>query len=175
MTNARRWDKKIIRTPLLKIAVVLVLATPILLVLPTSLSAAASPIMNVTSGARTAPPPLEPHRHSLQSKAAQPVHIYQATNSLTRGEGLHAIVKTTTMTYKEMKKLSVNYRLERWTGTAWVTFIGSSSTDTKTNVLRSSSDWEVITGYYYRVVSIHTANDGTTSGQSIQTSPSVLF
>ena len=144
----------------------------ILLVEP---SAAASPIMNVTSGARTAPPPLEPYRYSLQSRAAQPVHIYQATNSLTRGDGLHAIVKTTTMTYKEMKKLSVNYRLERWTGTAWVTFIGSSSTDTKTNVLRSSSDWEVTTGYYYRVVSIHTANDGTTSDQSIQASPSVLF
>lgn len=175
MKNIRRWVNIIGCKPFLKVGIVLAVTTSACMILLVEPSAAASPIMNVTSGARTAPPPLEPYRYSLQSRAAQPVHIYQATNSLTRGDGLHAIVKTTTMTYKEMKKLSVNYRLERWTGTAWVTFIGSSSTDTKTNVLRSSSDWEVTTGYYYRVVSIHTANDGTTSDQSIQASPSVLF
>jgi hypothetical protein len=159
----------------LESSLILALSAPVILVLPTESSAVASPIINVTSGARTAPPPLEYQAYTVQSRASKPVHIYEATNSLTRGDGLHALAKTVTLTYKEMKTLSVNYRLERWTGTAWVTFAGNSSTDTKTNVLRSNSDWEITTGYYYRLVSVHTANDGTTSDQSTYTSPSVLF
>ncbi|WP_445645085.1 hypothetical protein [Paenibacillus sp. TSA_86.1] len=159
----------------MKVTLVLTLATPALLILPAEQSAVASPMMNVPSGARTAPPPLEPQEYSIRSRAATTVHIYHAIGSLTRGEGLHAIVNTATMTYKDMKTLSVNYRLERWTGTAWVTFKGSSSTQTRTSVLRSNADWEVTAGYYYRVVSVHTANDGTTSDQSVHSTPSVLF
>ena len=175
MKKIRRWNKEICRTPILKIGLILALTAPVILVLPTDSSAVASPIINVTSGARTAPPPLEPQENFLQSRAAKPVHIYQATCTLTRGDGLHAIVKTATTTFKDMKTLSVNYRLERWTGTAWVTFAGSSSTQTQTNLLRSNSDWEVTSGYYYRVTSVHTAHDGMTSDQSTHTSPSVLF
>jgi hypothetical protein len=175
MKKIRRWNKEICRTPILKIGLILALTAPVILVLPTDSSAVASPIINVTSGARTAPPPLEPQENFLQSRAAKLVHIYQATCTLTRGDGLHAIVKTATTTFKDMKTLSVNYRLERWTGTAWVTFAGSSSTQTQTNLLRSNSDWEVTSGYYYRVTSVHTAHDGMTSDQSTHTSPSVLF
>lgn len=175
MHNILRRGRQICRTPILKVGLVLALTAPVMLVLPTELSAVASPIINVTSGARTAPPPLEPQEYFLQSRAAKPVHIYQATCTLTRGDGLHAIVKTATTTFKDMKTLSVNYRLERWTGTAWVTFAGNSSTQTQTNLLRSNSDWEVTSGYYYRVTSVHTAHDGMTSDQSTHTSPSVLF
>ena len=175
MKKAQPWDQSIYRKPILKITLILALITPVFAVLPEISSAAGSPLINITSGARTAPPPLEPRDNFIQSRAAQSKHIYQAICSLTRGERLQAVVRTTTMTYKDVKTLSVKYRLERWTGTAWVTFAGSSSTDTQTNELRSGSDWEVLAGYYYRVVSVHTAYDGTKSDQSTHTSPSVLF
>ncbi|MEK3823735.1 hypothetical protein [Paenibacillus sp. FSL K6-1558] len=175
MHNILKRGRQICRTPILKVGLVLALAAPIILILSADPSAVASPIINVTSGARTAPPPLESQEYFLQSRAAKPVHIYQATCALTRGDGLHAIVKTTTRTFKDMKTLSVNYRLERWTGTAWVMFAGSSSTQTQMNLLRSNSDWEVTSGYYYRVTSVHTADDGMTSDESTHTSPSVLF
>ncbi|MGO4530206.1 hypothetical protein AB4Z30_14085 [Paenibacillus sp. 2TAF8] len=175
MHNILRRGRQICRTPILKVSLILALTAPVFLILSADPSAVASPIINVTSGARTAPPPLESQEYFLQSRAAKPVHIYQATCTLTRGDGLHAIVKTTTRTFKDMKTLSVNYRLERWTGTAWVMFAGSSSTQTQMNLLRSNSDWEVTSGYYYRVTSVHTAHDGMTSDQSTHTSPSVLF
>lgn len=175
MLSIGRCVKQICRTPIAKVGLILAVTAPVIHVLPAEPSAVASPIINVTSGARTAPPPLEPQGYTVQSRAAKPVHIYQAIGSLTRGEGLHAIVNTSTMTYKDMKNLSVSYRLERWTGTAWVTFKASSSTRTSTNVLRSNADWEVTAGYYYRVVSVHTANDGTTSDHTTHTSPSILF
>lgn len=175
MLNMLKRGREIYRTPILKIGLIVALTAPVMLVLSTEQSAFASPIINVISGARTAPPPHEPQAYTVQSRVAKPVHIYQAIGSLTRGEGLQAIVNTSTMTYRDMKTLSVNYRLERWTGTAWVTFKGSSSTRTGTNVLRSNSDWEVTAGYYYRVVSVHTANDGTISDHITHTSPSILF
>ncbi|WP_036673773.1 hypothetical protein [Paenibacillus sp. FSL R5-192] len=79
------------------------------------------------------------------------------------------------MTYTAMKTLSVDYRLERWTGTAWVTFKMSSNNATNTNLLNATSDWTVMPGYYYRVTSIHTAYDGSTTETSKHVSGTVLF
>ncbi|WP_248064824.1 hypothetical protein [Paenibacillus silvae] len=175
MTTDRVRSKERNRSPILKIAIVLALLTPAVLVLPEVHSATASPVNNEMSGAKTAPPPLDSRDHSIQSRAANPVHIYQAESTLTRGEGLQAIIKTTTMTYKNMKTLSAQYRLERWTGTAWVTYKASSSSQTQTSVLYAGSDWDVLAGYYYRVVSTHTAYDGKVTDQVTRTSNSILF
>lgn len=79
------------------------------------------------------------------------------------------------MTYTAMKTLSVDYRLERWTGTAWVTFKTGSNNATNTNLLNAASDWTVMPGYYYRVTSIHTAYDGSATETSKHVSGTVLF
>ncbi len=175
MNTNRVRSKERNRLPILKIAIVLALTTPTVLVLPEVHSATASPVNNAMSGAKTAPPPLDSQDHSIQSRAANSVHIYQAESTLTRGEGLQAIIKTTTMTYRNMKTLSAQYRLERWTGTAWVTYKASSSSQTQTSVLYAGSDWDVLAGYYYRVVSTHTAYDGKVTDQVTRTSNSILF
>lgn len=175
MNTNRVRSKESFRSPILKVAIVLALITPALLVLPEVHSATANPINKTMSGARTAPPPRAPQEYSIHSRVEQPVHIYQAESKLTRGEGPQAIVKTTTMTFKNMKTLSIQYRLERWTGTAWIVHKASSSSQTDTSVLYAGSDWDVIAGYYYRIVSVHTANDGTVSDQVTRTSSSILF
>ncbi|MEK4111922.1 hypothetical protein ABIC86_000508 [Paenibacillus sp. DS2363] len=159
---------------ILKITLVALLMVPTILAIPTSEPAVASPMINVSSGALTAPPPPEPSIHSLAT-TRELGHIYQAVGAVTPGGGLSAIVNTKTMTYTAMKTLSVDYRLERWTGTAWVTFKTSSNNATNTNLLNAASDWTVMPGYYYRVTSIHTAYDGSTTETSKHVSGTVLF
>ncbi|WP_339307882.1 hypothetical protein [Paenibacillus sp. FSL R5-0519] len=159
---------------ILKITLVALFMVPTLLVIPTSEPAVASPIMKVSSGALTAPPPPEPSIHSL-ANTRERGHIYQAVGAVIPGGGLSAIVNTKTTTYTAMKTLSVDYRLERWTGTAWVTFKASSNNETNTNLLNAKSDWTVMPGYYYRVTSIHTAYDGSTTDTSKHVSDTVLF
>ncbi|MGN7413302.1 hypothetical protein [Paenibacillus sp. SAF-068] len=158
----------------LKITLVALLMVPTLLVISTSEPAVASPTINVSSGALTAPPPPEPAIHSL-ANTRERGHIYQAVGAIIPGGGLSAIVNTKTTTYTAMKTLSVDYRLERWTGTAWVTFKASSNNATNTNLLNASSDWTVMPGYYYRVTSIHKAYDGSTTDTSKHVSGNVLF
>ncbi|WP_340398502.1 hypothetical protein [Paenibacillus sp. FSL H8-0079] len=159
---------------ILKITLVALLIVPTILAIPTSEPAVASPIINVSSGALTAPPPPEPSITSLATTQERG-HIYQAVGALIPGGGLSAIVNTKTATYVEVKTLSVDYRLERWTGTAWVTFKNNSNNATKTNLLNATSDWTVMPGYYYRVTSIHTAHDGSTTDTSKHVSGTVLF
>ncbi|NMI05335.1 hypothetical protein HF638_15270 [Paenibacillus sp. SZ31] len=159
---------------ILKITLVVLLIVPTILAIPTSEPAVASPIINVSSGALTAPPPPEPSINSLATTQERG-HIYQAVGALIPGGGLSAIVNTKTATYVEVKTLSVDYRLERWTGTAWVTFKNNSNNATKTNLLNATSDWTVMPGYYYRVTSIHTAHDGSTTDTSKHVSGTVLF
>ncbi|UOK61474.1 hypothetical protein MT997_23545 [Paenibacillus sp. OVF10] len=120
------------------------------------------------------PPPPEPFIHSLATTSERG-HIYQAVGAVIPGGGLSAIVNTKTTTYTAMKTLSVDYRLERWTGTAWVTFKINSNNATNTNLLNATSDWTVMPGYYYRVTSIHTAYDGSTTDTSKHVSGTVLF
>lgn len=159
---------------MLKITLVALLMVPTILAIPTSEPAVASPMIDVSSGALTPPPPPEP---SIQSFAntRELGHIYQAVGAVIPGGGLSAIVNTKTMTYTAMKTLSVDYRLERWTGTAWVTFKTSSNNATNANLLNAASDWTVMPGYYYRVTSIHTAYDGSTTETSKHVSGTVLF
>ncbi|OMF05610.1 hypothetical protein BK129_16740 [Paenibacillus amylolyticus] len=159
---------------MLKITLVALLMVPTILAIPTSEPAVASPMINVSSGALTPPPPPEPSIHSF-ANTRELGHIYQAVGAVTPGGGLSAIVNTKTMTYTAMKTLSVDYRLERWTGTAWVTFKTSSNNATNTNLLNAASDWTVMPGYYYRVTSIHTAYDGSTTETSKHVSGTVLF
>ncbi|WP_145321933.1 hypothetical protein [Paenibacillus xylanexedens] len=159
---------------ILRITLAALLMVPAILAISTAESAVASPVINVSSGALTPPPPPEP---SIQSFATtrERGHIYQAVGAVIPGGGLSAIVNTKTTTYTAMKTLSVDYRLERWTGTAWVTFKTNSNTATKTNLLNATSDWTVMPGYYYRVTSIHTAYDGSTTDTSKHVSGTVLF
>lgn len=159
---------------ILRITLAALLMVPAILAISTAEPAVASPVINVSSGALTPPPPPEP---SIQSFATtrERGHIYQAVGAVIPGGGLSAIVNTKTTTYTAMKTLSVDYRLERWTGTAWVTFKTNSNTATKTNLLNATSDWTVMPGYYYRVTSIHTAYDGSTTDTSKHVSGTVLF
>lgn len=159
---------------ILKITLVVLVMVPTLLAISTSEPAVASPTINVSSGALTAPPPPEPSIDSL-ANTRERGHIYQAVGAVIPGGGLSAIVNTKTTTYTAMKTLSVDYRLERWTGTAWVTFKASSNNETNTNLLNAKSDWTVMPGYYYRVTSIHTAYDGSTTDTSKHVSDTVLF
>lgn len=159
---------------ILKITLAALFMVPTILAIPMSEQAVASPMINVSSGALTAPPPPEPFNHSLATTRERG-HIYQAVGAVIPGGGLSAIVNTKTTTYTAMKTLSVDYRLERWTGTAWVTFKTNSNTGTKTNLLNATSDWTVMPGYYYRVTSIHTAYDGSTTDTSTHVSGTVLF
>lgn len=123
---------------------------------------------------------------TYSSTATRTIHHFACYHSGTRTYlsggrcthpwgGLSAIVNTKTATYVEVKTLSVDYRLERWTGTAWVTFKNNSNNATKTNLLNATSDWTVMPGYYYRVTSIHTAHDGSTTDTSKHVSGTVLF
>lgn len=155
---------------ILKITLVAALSVPAILSIPVGSTAAASP--NIASGALTAPPP--PEEHTVHSLAALK-YIYQAAGNVSPGGGLTANVTTTTTTYKEMKSIQVNYRLERWTGSNWVTYRSGTKSKTQTQSLSAQSSWTVITGYYYRVVSTHTANDGTNSENTTDISNSVLL
>ncbi|OMF15403.1 hypothetical protein BK131_11035 [Paenibacillus amylolyticus] len=161
-------------TSMLKVTLAALLMVPTILAVPVAEVANASPITNVSSGALTAPPPSEPTIDSLATTQERG-HIYQAVGALIPGGGLSAIVNTKTATYVEVKTLSVDYRLERWTGTAWVIFKTNSNTATKTNLLNATSDWTVMPGYYYRVTSVHTAYDGSTTDTSKHVSGTVLF
>ncbi|WP_264926871.1 hypothetical protein [Paenibacillus sp. LS1] len=169
----RKMNNKSV-TSILKITLAALLMVPTILAVPVAETAVASPIINVSSGALTAPPPSEPTIDSLATTQERG-HIYQAVGALIPGGGLSAIVNTKTATYVEVKTLSVDYRLERWTGTAWVTFKNNSNNATKTNLLNATSDWTVMPGYYYRVTSIHTAYDGSTTDTSKHVSGTVLF
>ncbi|MFK0521877.1 hypothetical protein ACINKY_06645 [Paenibacillus illinoisensis] len=155
---------------LLKITLVAALSVPAILSIPVGSTAAASP--DIVSGALTAPPP--PEEQTVHSLAALK-YIYQAAGNVSPGGGLTANVTTSTTTYKEMKSLQVDYRLERWTGSNWVTYRSDTKSKTQTQSLSAQSSWTVITGYYYRVVSTHTANDGTNSENTIHISNNVLF
>ncbi|MCM3203232.1 hypothetical protein [Paenibacillus illinoisensis] len=155
---------------ILKITLVAALSVPAILSIPVGSTAAASP--DIVSGALTAPPP--PEEHTVHSLAALK-YIYQAAGNVSPGGGLTANVTTSTTTYKEMKSLQVNYRLERWTGSNWVTYRSGTKSKTQTQSLSAQSSWTVITGYYYRVVSTHTANDGTNSENTTDISNSVLL
>ncbi|WP_416296383.1 hypothetical protein ACM7Q1_05745 [Paenibacillus illinoisensis] len=154
---------------ILKITLVAALSVPAILSIPVGSTAAASP--DIVSGALTAPPPPEHTIHSLATLK----YIYQAAGNVSPGGGLTANVTTSTTTYKEMKSLQVNYRLERWTGSNWVTYRSGTKSKTQTQSLSAQSSWTVITGYYYRVVSTHTANDGTNSENTTDISNSVLL
>ncbi|MFS0868980.1 hypothetical protein [Paenibacillus xylanilyticus] len=155
---------------ILKVTLVAALSIPAILSIPTGSTVVASP--NLASGALTAPPPpLEPSVHSLATLK----YIYQADGNVAPGGGLTANVTTTTSTFKEMKSLQVEYRLERWTGSEWVTYRTSSKKKTQTQSLYAQSSWTVITGYYYRVVSKHTADDGTKPETTTDISSNVLF
>ncbi|WP_315796079.1 hypothetical protein [Paenibacillus sp. BIC5C1] len=162
--------RKIRITSMLKVMIVAALSAPIILSIPTAGVAVASP--SIKPHALTPPPPpLEPSIHALTS----PKYIYQAVGTVTPGGGLTAIVNTTTTTFSEMKSLQVDYRLERWTGSAWILYQSGSKKKTQTQTLNAQSSWTVITGYYYRVVSLHTADDGVKPESSTHISSNVLF
>lgn len=69
---------------MLKITLVVLLMVPTILAIPTSEPAVASPIINVSSGALTAPPPPEPSIHSLATNSERG-HIYQAVGAVIPG------------------------------------------------------------------------------------------
>lgn len=162
--------RKIRITSMLKVMIVAALSAPIILAIPTTGVAVASP--SIQPHALTPPPPpLEPSVNMLSS----PNYIYQAEGTVKPGGGLTAVVNTTTTTFSEMKSLQVDYRLERWTGSAWILYQSGSKKKTQTQTLNAQSSWTVITGYYYRVVSLHTANDGVKPETTTHISSNVLF
>lgn len=69
---------------ILKITLVALLMVPTILAIPTSEPAVASPMINVSSGALTAPPPPEPSIHSLAT-TRELGHIYQAVGAVIPG------------------------------------------------------------------------------------------
>lgn len=154
---------------MLKVTLVAALSLPTLLAVPTAGVVIASP--SITSGALTPPPPSEPSMHARVALN----HIFQAVGTITPGDGLSANVSTTTTTFSEVKSLKVDYRLERWTGTDWVFYRSNTKKKTQTQSLNAQSSWTVLTGYYYRVVSSHTANDGTQQETTTHTSNTILF
>ncbi|MCG7379670.1 hypothetical protein MH215_21965 [Paenibacillus sp. ACRSA] len=154
-----------------KVTLAVALTLPLILAMPNGEIQAASKSPTVESGALTPPPP---EVQSIQSNA-QLDNIYYANGSVIPGGGLTAKVSINTITYSQMNYIQVDYRLERWTGTAWVTYRSNSVTKSNISALSAESSWTVITGYYYRVVSVHTANDGSTAEKTTHTSPSILF
>ncbi|WP_405156916.1 hypothetical protein [Paenibacillus sp. FSL K6-0108] len=157
-------------TSMLKVMIVAALSAPMILAIPTAGVAAASP--SIKPHALTPPPPpLEPSVNTLSS----PKYIYEAVGTVTPGGGLTAIVNTTTTTFSEMKSLQVDYRLERWTGSAWILYQSGTKKKTQTQSLNAQSSWTVITGYYYRVVSLHKADDGVKPETTTHISSNVLF
>lgn len=69
---------------MLKITLVALLMVPTILAIPTSEPAVASPMVNVSSGALTPPPPPEPSIHSLVN-TRELGHIYQAVGAVIPG------------------------------------------------------------------------------------------
>lgn len=158
-------------TSVLKVMIVSALSAPMVLAIPTTTGVAVASPSIKPHALTPPPPPLEPSINTLSS----PKYIYQAVGTVTPGGGLTAIVNTTTTTFSEMKSLQVDYRLERWTGSAWILFQSGSKKKTQTQSLNAQSSWTVITGYYYRVVSLHTADDGVKPETTTHISSNVLF
>jgi len=159
--------------PILKATLAAAMIAPAIFTIPATNVEAATEIQPSVQApvALTAPPP---EYHNIQS-LAQLKYIYNAVGAVTPGGGLTAVVTTTTSTYQKMSSIKVDYRLERWTGTSWVTYRSDSDSATNVSVLNAKSSWTVITGYYYRVVSTHTVRDGSTTETTTHTSPSTLF
>ncbi|WP_440109163.1 hypothetical protein [Paenibacillus sp. QZ-Y1] len=155
---------------MLKVTLVAALSLPMILAIPPARVAIASP--SITSGALTPPPPpSEPSIHAMATLK----YIFQAVGTITPGGGLTANVNTMTTTFSEVKSLQVEYRLERWTGSEWVFYRSNAKKKTQAQSLNAQSSWTVISGYYYRVVSLHTANDGTQQETTTHTSTTILF
>lgn len=80
----RKMNNKSI-TSMLKVTLAALLMVPTILAVPVAEVADASPIINVSSGALTAPPPSEPTIDSLAATQERG-HIYQAVGALIPGE-----------------------------------------------------------------------------------------
>lgn len=157
--------------PFLKVTLAAALTLPMILAMPDGKVEATPDISSFNPVALTAPPP---ESQSIQS-LAQYENIYQASGNVIPIGGLTALVSTTTTTYTKMNSITVQYSLQRWTGSDWVTFQSNSVTKNNVSALDASSSWTVITGYYYRVVSIHSVNNGSKTETSSHTSSNVLF
>ncbi|WP_338543871.1 hypothetical protein [Paenibacillus tundrae] len=157
--------------PILKVALAVALTLPVLLTITNGELQAASESTIVKPVALTPPPP---EMESMQSLAPL-THIYKANGAVVPVGGLSVHVYTNTATYNQMKSLKVDYRLERWDGSTWIVYRSGTSTKSNTNVLKAHSDWTVISGYYYRVVSVHTAMDGSDTEKTTHISDTVLF
>lgn len=156
---------------ILKVALALALTLPVFLTLTDGELQAASERSVIKPRALTPPPP---ETQSIQS-LEQLTHIYKANGAVVPAGGLSVHVYTSTATYSQMKSLKVDYRLERWDGSTWITYRSGASTKSNTNVLKANANWTVMSGYYYRVVSVHTAMDGANSEKTTHISDSVLF
>jgi hypothetical protein len=157
--------------PVLKVTLAAALTLPMILAIPDGKVGATPEISIVKPGALTAPPP---ESQSIQ-RLAQLENIYQASGNVIPVGGLTAYVSTTTTTYTKMNSITVQYSLQRWTGSEWVTYRSNSVTQNNVSALDASSNWTVVTGYYYRVVSIHSANNGSKTETTTHTSSNVLF
>ncbi len=156
----------------------LILAALSLLILsisPTMTSAATSTMYE--KGALTSKPPAE---SPSPSNGIGLFGVYQLLFMMEGG--LHDIGNGTvkivgeTITKQTVSQLGVDVRLERWTGTQWVsasnTYVFSASNDI---YVYGSVNLAVAKGYYYRTVTTHTAKDGTINESHVMYSEDFLI
>lgn len=145
-----------------RILVMAMLSMLILSSFPAIASAAPSPIFE--KGALTPKPPesSQPNNNVGLLSAYQLLFFMEGAIH-DYGDG-YVKIAGETITKEVVPQLGVSVRLERWTGTQWVsasnTYVFLEADDLYVYGLHYMS---VAKGYYYRTVSTHTAKDGTIS------------
>lgn len=66
-----------------------------------------------------------------------------------------------TQAFQIVDTLEVSVTLQQWTDGAWKSLKTWDYSDGSTSYVSGNSDYYVMSGYYYRVVATHTANDST--------------
>lgn len=99
----------------------------------------------------------------MSPMAVGDIHVYIWRNSITEISSGYLKLFGLTQTDLNADRVDLNFTLQQWNGSDWVTYSTSNNYDTDTSYLSLNIYRYVAHGYYYRVKTVHNGYLNTSS------------
>ena len=126
-------------------------------------------------GALTLPPPKTEAAPSALSVNPNNKLLYESQIYNFEIFSSKAKINVLTTAYKLVDRVGADVYLQRWSGNDWVTVQSSNLSAKNSRGYYGVSEWNAEAGYYYRVTSVHYAQQGTVREEYRTTSASMLY
>ena len=126
-------------------------------------------------GALTLPPPKTEEQASALSVNPNNKILFESQIYNFEIFSSKAKISVVTTAYKLVDRLGADVHLQKWSGVDWVTVQSSNLASRNSRGYYGVTEWDAVAGYYYRVTSVHFAQQGTVREEYRTTSASMLY